>query len=380
MKYRKIMFMSIFISVICILLFPLSVAHASIENKNDYKNIYDNFDYSDISPYITDEIKDIFNITNNDIKSISDIRELNLSELFNYITKSIKNNIQKPLKYFISVFILLTVSYFINSINGLASNKIFFDKICLMANVILIYDLFFHCFKDICDIINKCAEFFLAFVPVFSSTILLSSGTVTASGYSTILLTLSDIIIQITNNFIIPFLYICFALAVCDSVNSFFSFQSIIKHINKIIQISIKIFLSIYSGILSVQTIINSNADGIGNKTVKLLLTSSVPIVGSSISEAYGSVKCGINILKNGLGTIAIVVLGVYIIPIIIEIIIYRFTFMATSAISEMYEKKDFVNFFNTVEIVFSIAYALLITVFSVFIISVAIVRIASKI
>ena len=290
MKYRKIMFMSIFISVICILLFPLSVAHASIENKNDYKNIYDNFDYSDISPYITDEIKDIFNITNNDIKSISDIRELNLSELFNYITKSIKNNIQKPLKYFISVFILLTVSYFINSINGLASNKIFFDKICLMANVILIYDLFFHCFKDICDIINKCAEFFLAFVPVFSSTILLSSGTVTASGYSTILLTLSDIIIQITNNFIIPFLYICFALAVCDSVNSFFSFQSIIKHINKIIQISIKIFLSIYSGILSVQTIINSNADGIGNKTVKLLLTSSVPIVGSSISEAYGSV------------------------------------------------------------------------------------------
>lgn len=380
MKYRKIMFMSIFISVICILLFPLSVTHASVENKNDYKNIYDNFDYSDISPYITDEIKDIFNITNNDIKSISDIRELNLSELFNYITKSIKNNIQKPLKYFISVFILLTVSYFINSINGLASNKIFFDKICLMANVILIYDLFFHCFKDICDIINKCAEFFLAFVPVFSSTILLSSGTVTASGYSTILLTLSDIIIQITNNFIIPFLYICFALAVCDSVNSFFSFQSIIKHINKIIQISIKIFLSIYSGILSVQTIINSNADGIGNKTVKLLLTSSVPIVGSSISEAYGSVKSGINILKNGLGTIAIVVLGVYIIPIIIEIIIYRFTFMATSAISEMYEKKDFVNFFNTVEIVFSIAYALLITVFSVFIISVAIVMIASKI
>ncbi len=380
MKYRKIMFMSIFISVICILLSPLSVAHASVENKNDYKNIYDNFDYSDISPYITDEIKDIFNITNNDIKSISDIRELNLSELFNYITKSIKNNIQKPLKYFISVFILLTVSYFINSINGLASNKIFFDKICLMANVILIYDLFFHCFKDICDIINKCAEFFLAFVPVFSSTILLSSGTVTASGYSTILLTLSDIIIQITNNFIIPFLYICFALAVCDSVNSFFSFQSIIKHINKIIQISIKIFLSIYSGILSVQTIINSNADGIGNKTVKLLLTSSVPIVGSSISEAYGSVKSGINILKNGLGTIAIVVLGVYIIPIIIEIIIYRFTFIATSAISEMYEKKDFVNFFNTVEIVFSIAYALLITVFSVFIISVAIVMIASKI
>lgn len=380
MKYRKIMFMSIFISVICILLSPLSVAHASVENKNDYKNIYDNFDYSDISPYITDEIKDIFNITNNDIKSISDIRELNLSELFNYITKSIKNNIQKPLKYFISVFILLTVSYFINSINGLASNKIFFDKICLMANVILIYDLFFHCFKDICDIINKCAEFFLAFVPVFSSTILLSSGTVTASGYSTILLTLSDIIIQITNNFIIPFLYICFALAVCDSVNSFFSFQSIIKHINKIIQISIKIFLSIYSGILSVQTIINSNADGIGNKTVKLLLTSSVPIVGSSISEAYGSVKSGINILKNGLGTIAIVVLGVYIIPIIIEIIIYRFTFISTSAISEMYEKKDFVNFFNTVEIVFSIAYALLITVFSVFIISVAIVMIASKI
>mgnify|MGYP004652728869 FL=1 len=53
---------------------------------------------------------------------------------------------------------------------------------------------------------------------------------------------------------------------------------------------------------------------------------------------------------------------------------------MATSAISEMYEKKDFVNFFNTVEIVFSIAYALLITVFSVFIISVAIVMIASKI
>ena len=92
MKYRKIMFMSIFISVICILLFPLSVAQASVENKNDYKNIYDNFDYSDISPYITDEIKDIFNITNNDIKSISDIRELNLSELFNYITKSIKNN------------------------------------------------------------------------------------------------------------------------------------------------------------------------------------------------------------------------------------------------------------------------------------------------
>lgn len=380
MKYKKTIFISVFISVIYFLISSPVIVYAYENDENISGYIESYFDYSYINPYITEEIKDIFDFENSDIKSISDIRNLNLSELFEYILKSVKDNIQKPFKYLISVFILLTISYFINSINGLSTNRIFFDKICLMANVILIYDLFFHCFEDICNIINRCSEFFMAFVPVFSSTILLSSGTVTASGYSAILLTLSDIIVQITNNCVIPFLYICFALAVCDSVNSFFSFKTIIKHINKIIQICIKLFLSIYSGILSIQTIINSNADGIGNKTVKLLITSSIPIVGSSISEAYGSVKSCINILKSGLGTMAIVILGIYIIPVIIEIIIYRFTFMSASIISEMYGKNDFVDFFNTVEIIFSIAYALLITVFSVFVISIAIVLITSKI
>ena len=69
--------------------------------------------------------------------------------------------------------------------------------------------------------------------------------------------------------------------------------------------------MTIFTGILSVQSIVGASADSVAVKAAKYVLSNSIPLVGSAASDAYSTVRGSILLLKNGVGGIGIAALAV---------------------------------------------------------------------
>ena len=60
--------------------------------------------------------------------------------------------------------------------------------------------------------------------------------------------------------------------------------------------------VTLFSGILSVQTVLNAQVDAATGKTVKLLASSAIPIVGGAFGDAVTAIQNSVRIVKSGVG------------------------------------------------------------------------------
>lgn len=362
--------------ILSFLFFSQNASALETETNYDDLPIGGEIDISQIEPYLSEDIKEFFSNEDIDIENITDLKNMDLGSLFRYIKDTVIEDISAPVRFMASIFILVFISSLITSLSSDIVNKEFlntFEIICVLTAVIKICEPIYDCFVSVCDFIRSAAEFMMVFVPVFSSAIMLSSGEALASGYNMTLFSLCTIIIEIAGNFIIPVLSMCLALSIVDAVNPVISLRGILKSFNKIVTISIKIILSVFVGLISVQSILGNASDGIGNRAIKMLISNSIPVVGSALSEAYGTVRNSMAIFRSCIGIFGIVVIGLILLPIIIKVVIYRFTIMLSQTISELFDAKIFMRLFDNLDNVFSITFALLVSVIIIFIIAISI-------
>ena len=81
---------------------------------------------------------------------------------------------------------------------------------------------------------------------------------------------------------------------------------------------NVRISLTIFVAIVSLEGNLSSSVDGITAKTTKAVVSSAIPIVGKILGDAVDSVLgCGI-ILKNAVGIVGVIIIvGICIVPIL---------------------------------------------------------------
>ena len=78
------------------------------------------------------------------------------------------------------------------------------------------------------------------------------------------------------------------------------------------------------------------------------MLSSLIPIVGSSISEAYSSLLGSINVIKSSVAVVGIIVIMIISLPPLIEGMLYCIAFSILSYICEMFECIQVSNILRT--------------------------------
>ena len=147
-------------------------------------------------------------------------------------------------------------------------------------------------------VLHLCLDLYL-----YSFSIAVGSGNLTAAGvYNIILVLIAEIAVQIASGFLMPLLSLCIALAIVDSLNPTISLSSIIEGIQKAVTWSLGLMMTIFVGLLSIQSIIGNSADSLSVKAGKFMVSSFVPVVGGAISDAYTTLKGALVYLRVELG------------------------------------------------------------------------------
>ena len=184
----------------------------------------------------------------------------------------------------------------------------------------------------------------------------------------------TSIVNSLVNDIFMPVLSMCICLAIVDAACDTIDLSGMLNGIKKIVTWGLGLIMAIFTGLLSIQSIVGSSADTMTTKAAKYVISNSVPVVGGAASDAYTTVRGSLVLLKNGIGGVGIIALAVMLLPSLILIFLNKLSFSALGAAAEIFGAKKIVQLFKNINSVLSAALGIMVCFTLMFIISTAII------
>ena len=309
------------------------------------------------------------------IYTAEDIGELTLPDLLQGIHDIFVSRITAPLAFLgIITAVIIFTSLAKNLNTAVIPQKSDIADIAgtLTAVAVLITPLL-SLYSEVCDTVTRCGEFINLFVPVFSG-ICAVSGSISALGtYNLITLGMSQLIVWISSNYLMPLLTSLTALSVTGSIYCNKSADSFAKFAGNFIKWILTLSTGILVGFMTLKGSIGASADTFATKTAKFIISGCVPVIGGAVSDAYSTVKGSIGILKGTAGISGIIILVFIFAPPFIEIISFRAVIKIGTFLSDMFSSDTTGKLLKSLESGLSTALSIIICFALVFIISTAI-------
>lgn len=184
--------------------------------------------------------------------------------------------------------------------------------------------------------IKTSTVFVNAYLPVMTAIIIASKNPALAVTYNSFSLFLSSLISNVANSFLVP----CISALLSFNILSSFSFENyrerIVKAVRKMLVIILSLFSTVYTGLLTTQSILATSSDSVALKGIKFISGAFVPIVGGGVGDAISSVFSSFVIMKNTLGVFVIIVIILINLPIMLELLLWYFALSLCSIVSSM--------------------------------------------
>lgn len=324
-------------------------ADAGAEEPADIASLAEDYGVSDTAdslPYDAAEFLRENNISPDDPDGIT---SLSPKTVISYMTEKLKHSAASPLRLFgtvFSVIILAAAGGAAADIVQSGSEKIYRTAAVLAAVGVTVPSLE-SCLDTAADTLIRGSDFLVCYVPVFTG-IAAASGSVTASaGYSMTVLLLAQAAVKIASEVLVPVISVCMAMNIIDAVNPSFSLSSVTGLLKKWTSLLLGLMMTVFTGLLSIQSIVGTSADTLGVKTAKFVVSNFVPIVGSAVADAYTTMRSGLGLLKGTAGAFGIIALCVILLPPVIETACLYLAMTAGKAAAELFGAKELGRFFG---------------------------------
>lgn len=148
---------------------------------------------------------------------------------------------------------------------------------------------------------ESASAFLLAGVPAYTA-LLAASGSVSAGGsYSFLTLGAGTLLPLLATGVLMPLLRVFLALSLSACVSGV-SLEKPAASLYSFTKWLLVAAVTLFSGILSVQTILNTQIDAAAGKAAKLLASSAIPIVGGALGDALGAIQSSVQVVRSGAG------------------------------------------------------------------------------
>jgi len=176
--------------------------------------------------------------------------------------------------------------------------------------------------------VEEIAVFGRVLMPVLAAAGV-ASGAVTSSGvvYTAVLFVI-DILLTLIAEVMTPLVWAYIALLTAGGATGNSGLLKLAKTLKTAVSGILKIVLSLFVGYLMVGGVISGTTDAMAVKTVKLTLSSVIPVAGGVIADAAEAVVAGAGIVRSAAGVFGVLsVLAMVIVPFLrlaLQALVYR--------------------------------------------------------
>ena len=297
-----------------------------------------------------------------------------MSHIFDFLT----GGITEPLKTGVTVIGVILITAALLSFGGAARTPTASYAAALSVAAIIAGDIW-QSVSSAVNSIKGTSSFMLSFVPVFATTTALSGKTATAASMSALLLAATEVVSFVSSFTILPLMGGYLALSISSGVSPLLNNSGLVESIKKISMWILSLISTLFVGVLSIQTAVNSAADSVSLRTAKFILGTSVPVAGSVLSEAVSTVSASMGLLRSSIGIYGVVALLVILLPVVVELIMWRCVLFASCALSELFSLPKITAILKAVDSMLSVLLGVVLLVGAMFIISLTVVVTAGK-
>lgn len=277
----------------------------------------------------------------------------------------------------ITIFIIVIIMALISSIELEKNSDI--TKIshmsCFLALSIVAISGFLDIIQVFKGVINTLTILMQTISP-FMMGVLIATGAITSTGaLQPMVLFLASLIGFIINHIVVPFITISLAINVICSLSESIRLSKMAKLLNSTAIWIVGICLTLFLGVLSLETSLTSSVDSLAVKTTQAAVSNFVPVVGKFFSDSFETVVGATKVIGKMGGVIGIIgiilVSAVPLIKIGSSIIIY---YILGVLIEPICDDSTVSKFISGIYSVYKTLFGILVGIVIIFIISTGII------
>ena len=323
----------------------LNTNNYSADYKNIYKNIYKEAGIDEIvSRYLdyetNEQIKSIFDFEKNCFeKNCFDEDEnsqnfqnskknfvlaLSPTKIFKVVFGNFKAEIKKMHRFIFEVVAVILISGLLESFKLCFSSK-GLDEIFNGVSVLCVFAIVGYpiiesvkagekVVWDVCSLVKS-------FMPVYLGMMSTCGLPLTGGVYNIFMLSACQLFSQILSEKMLAIIGVYMAVCLVGTMTMNFNITKLAKGMKNFVSWILVMLVTLFTGLVTVQSVFSSGADTMGTKTAKFVLSSTVPVVGSAISDAYGSIKSCFNLIRSISGVMIIILIILLFVPILVKLV-----------------------------------------------------------
>ncbi len=306
---------------------------------------------NDLWQSLDDRTKEFLNELGVDEISINDLYEITPMRAIKFLLKTVVttgSDIVKKVVLIIVVLIItaITVSFIDNS-NSVIKVIHFVSALTIISIVIVSV---VRMLNDAVAAVKTTCIFVDAYLPIMCAAIIATRNPAMAFTYNSFTIFLSAVITTTADKILVPIITCLLSFNILSSFSLENYRTRIIKTIKRLLIIALSLFSTIFTGLLTTQSILASSSDSVMLKGIRFISGAFIPIVGGGVGDALSSVFSSFLIMKNSFGVFIIIAIILINLPVMIELLIWYFVLNFCSIVSSM------LNIDNTTEILDSLS------------------------
>ena len=312
---------------------------------------------------IPDEVQQEFDRIGIAPENPQSVLSLSPDDLLHKLLETAAEEAAAPLKLCGMLLTMTVLSTLLGSLGDAAGGTLRrgFDTLCTLLCIGTAAQPLCDCLIRTADALDTGQAFMTGYVPVFGAFIAAGGQVAGSAAYQVFVLFLTEGIMQLMHGALFPLLQMSAALGLADAVNPALQLGGFVRGIQKAVTWLLGFVMTMFSALLSVRGIVAAAADSLAAKSVRLVASGLIPIVGNAVSDAYGTVQGSIRLMRSGVGACGILVILWLTLPPVISLTLYRIVFRINGIFAEMAGTKPLPQLYQNMQTVLSAAFAMLV-------------------
>lgn len=269
--------------------------------------------------------------------TMQEFQSTGLQEWFSRGMDVLKDALQAPLRLCTGILSALVLAALVRSTapSGMTEGS------ASIIDTVVAATLFVFCAPSVSALMDYAQEAFSSasqylttFVPVFAGVVAACGQAGSATIYTGLFFTATMTVSQLYASAGVSFLRMVLSLCAVGCIESGVDADSLARQLSKWLKWCLAAGATVFTALLGMQSIFAQSADSFALKTGKLVVSSSIPVVGKAMSDALGTVLAGLHLMKATVGFAVIAVTAAAFVPILTQCAVYQAVFAVSRAVA----------------------------------------------
>ena len=268
--------------------------------------------------------------------TFSEMLKLSPSQLYSAVKASVTLAIGDASRALLSIVSAVLLCAFLSSITQKQQMSSVFSVVAVLCITASLAVPLTDCVRDVARSVFEASYFMLSYVPVFSTIITAGGQPASAAAYAMTVMAASQFTSQLASQLLIPLCGVYLALCIAGALSQNPGILMLSGAIKKFAVWTLTLSMTLFVGILTLQSFMASAADTATTKTTKFLVGTFVPVVGGAIADALSSAQGCVRLIKATVGSFGIFVAALTFLPIVMRVVILKLVVNMSQAAGEV--------------------------------------------